>query len=249
VTEQPYLPERRPIASRESALFKRIASWLVQRHVTANSISLAGMFAGLAAGALFFVNGWLPFFRPEWLPLWERLSFLGAALLIQLRLLCNMLDGMVAVESGKASPVGELYNEVPDRVSDAAIFIGAGYAVGGIPELGYLAACVALFVAYVRAEGKVAGAPQDFRGPMAKQQRMFVLTVIALYCALAPLAWQPALVWHNMQIVSRDKLLSPSSLHPVGLLAAGLLVIVVGGLITAVRRLDRSARALRRTRS
>jgi phosphatidylglycerophosphate synthase len=52
---------------------------------------------------------------------------------------------MVAIEAGTASPVGELYNEVPDRVSDTATLIGAGYAVGGHPTLGYVAACLALF--------------------------------------------------------------------------------------------------------
>jgi len=68
-----------------------------------------------------------------------------------------------------------LYNEIPDRVSDAAICIGAGYGSGSLPELGYVAAVVALFVAYVRAQGAVAGAPQEFCGPMAKPQRMFTL--------------------------------------------------------------------------
>ena len=100
---------------------------------------------------------------------------------------------MVAFQTGKASPVGELYNEVPDRVSDPAIFIGAGYALGGQPDLGYLAACMALFVAYVRAEGKVAGAHQEYGGPMAKTPRVVVLLLAALYCGLTPEAWQAGL--------------------------------------------------------
>ena len=55
----------------------------------------------------------------------------------------NLLDGMVAVESGKASPFGELFNEISDRVADIAILIGAGYTAGGNPVLGYLAAWTA----------------------------------------------------------------------------------------------------------
>src|SRR5262249_35085490 len=144
-------------------------------------------------------------------PAWERIAWLAGAGLIVLRLLANMLDGMVAIESGRASPVGELYNEVPDRVSDTATLVGAGYAGGGDMVLGYAAACVALFTAYVRAAGKAAGAPQEFCGPMAKQQRMFLVTLIALYCALTPRAWQPA--WAG-----------PPAW---GLMAAGLLIIVV----------------------
>jgi phosphatidylglycerophosphate synthase len=222
VNDQPYVPERRPIASRERALSKRVASWLAARHVSPNAISLAGMLAGIAAGAAFaatMFDGW------------QIVGFLAAALLMQLRLLANMLDGMVAVQTARASPIGELFNEVPDRVSDAAILIGAGYAVGSSPELGYLAACVALFVAYVRAEGKVAGAHQEFCGPMAKQHRMFTLTFACLYAALAPRDWQPAL----------------ESYPGRGVLAAALLLIVVLGTITAGRRLLRIAATLKGT--
>jgi phosphatidylglycerophosphate synthase len=224
MTNQPYAPERRPIASRERQLSKRLASWIAQRGVSPNAISVAGMIAGVLAGAAFAATA---------LPEWDRLFFLLAALLMQLRLLANMLDGMVAVQTQRASPVGELFNEVPDRVSDAAIFIGAGYAAGNLPELGYLAACVALFVAYVRAEGKVAGAHQEFCGPLAKPQRMFVMTVVALYCGLAPREWQPAF----------------DSFPRAGLPAAGLALIVLGGIWTAARRLLRIAGALRRSRS
>ena len=220
MAEQPYIPDRRPIASRETAASKRLASWLARRGVRPNTISVAGMIAGIVAGGAFAATAWL---EPAWL------FFVAAAGLIQLRLLANMLDGMVAVQTRQASPIGELFNEVPDRVSDAAILIGAGYASGAVPELGYLAACVALFVAYVRAEGKVAGAAQEFCGPMAKPQRMFVATVAALYCGLTPRGWQPSIPEYA----------------DLGVMAAALAVIVVGGLWTAMRRLGRIARYLR----
>jgi phosphatidylglycerophosphate synthase len=221
VSDPAYTPERRPLATREAAWSKRLAAWLAARGVAPNAISVSSTVAGVAAGVAFALTA-----RTDW---WPRLFFLAAAACVQLRLLANMLDGMVALQTGKASPVGELYNEVPDRVSDVAVFVGAGYAAGGLPELGYLAACVALFVAYVRAEGKVAGARQEFCGPMAKPQRMFVMTVAALYCALAPATWQPT--W--------------AELHSAGVVAAALAVVVVGGVVTAVRRLLRVARALR----
>jgi phosphatidylglycerophosphate synthase len=215
-----YVPERRPLASREKAASKRVAAWLARLGVRPNSISVASMIAGILAGGAFAATAHL---EPHWL------FFLLAAGLIQLRLLANMLDGMVAVATQQASPVGELFNEVPDRVSDAAILIGAGYASGATAELGYLAACVALFVAYVRAEGKVAGAPQEFCGPMAKPQRMFVLTVAALVCAVVPHAWRSV----------------PDHPH-LAIMNAALALIVVGGLWTAVRRLSRIAKNLRR---
>jgi phosphatidylglycerophosphate synthase len=159
--------------------------------------------------------------------------FVLAAVLMQVRLLANMLDGMVAVQTGKASPVGELFNEIPDRVSDSAIFIGAGYAANGMPELGYLAALAALFTAYIRAEGKAAGAHQEFCGPMAKPQRMALLTAAALYAGLLPTSWQPDL----------------GSLQGRGVIALALLLVVAGGLYTALRRLVRIAHALRKGKS
>jgi phosphatidylglycerophosphate synthase len=152
-----------------------------------------------------------------------------AALGAQLRLTANMLDGMVALASGRASKTGELYNEVPDRVSDAAVFIGAGFAWGGNIALGYIATILSIFTAYVRAAGKIAGAPNEFCGPMAKQHRMFVITLICLYSAGVPRAWQ---------ILHFDRL-------EVGVLSLGLAIIVAGCLITIVRRLNRIARALK----
>jgi phosphatidylglycerophosphate synthase len=183
---------------------------------------VTGLAFGILAGVLLATTGHAG-------PLARRLLFLGAAGAIQLRLLCNLLDGLVAIEHSRASRLGELFNEIPDRVSDAATLIGAGYAIGGVSALGYLAACVALFTAYVRAMGKVAGAAQEFCGPMAKQQRMFLITVASVYCALAPSTWQPTGVRTGAGIVS-----------------AALLVIIVGGLLTSLRRLRRIAAALLR---
>jgi phosphatidylglycerophosphate synthase len=173
------------------------------------------MIAGLIAGGAFMATACAP--------AWERPAWLAAAIFIQCRLIANMLDGMVAVASGKASSVGELYNEVPDRVSDTAILVGAGYAVGSVVTLGWAAAAAALFTAYIRAMGKAAGAKNEFCGPMAKQHRMAIMTVVAVFFAVAPQSWRPA--W--------------------GLLPAALGVIVAGALLTALRRLMRIAATLR----
>ena len=49
-----------------------------------------------------------------------------------LRLWLNMLDGMVALASGKASRTGEIVNELPDRISDVVILsasLHSGFAI------------------------------------------------------------------------------------------------------------------------
>ncbi len=85
---------------------------------------------------------------------------------------------MVAVEGGRGTHTGPLYNEVPDRFSDILLLISAGYAFSSRPEAGWAAAVVALLVAYVRAIAASVGAGQLFMGPMAKQQRMALLTLV-----------------------------------------------------------------------
>jgi len=204
--------DRRPIAARNLGASAALAGWLIRRHASPNGISAAGMAAGLLAGLALAGTAWWPgAARPLWL--------LGA-LLIQLRLLANLMDGMVAIGRGVASPVGELWNEVPDRVSDTAVLLGLGVAAGS-PALGLAASLAAMATAYIRTTGRAAGAPSDFRGPMAKQQRMALVTALALWCALAPLSWQAA--------------------PP----AWALVAITALATLTALRRLQGAARALR----
>lgn len=195
---------------------------LVRAGWSPNGISVAGMVCCLLAGAAFaatsHADGWI-----------GRACWIAGAVLVQLRLLANMFDGMVAIESGRLSPLGELYNDVPDRISDTATLIGLGYAAGGWPEMGYVAAVLAVLTAYVRAVGKAAGAGSDFRGPMAKQQRMFVVTVAAVYMAGVPAGWR--LVW------------GPEGRW--GLAAAVLVVIAAGSAWTSARRIRGVAVKLR----
>jgi phosphatidylglycerophosphate synthase len=200
--------DRRPIAARETAPARAATAWLAARGVSADAISAAGMFCGLLAGLLLALAPG----QGAW-------AWLAGALCVQLRLLANMLDGMVAVARNVASPRGELWNEVPDRVSDTAALVGLGVAAGDL-ALGTGAALAAMATAYVRAVGKGAGAGSDFSGPMAKQQRMFVVTLIAIACALLPAAWTAMLP------------------------AIALWVILAGSLLTTLRRLARIAARL-----
>jgi phosphatidylglycerophosphate synthase len=145
---------------------------------SANSISVVGLLAGLLAGAALAAT---PYFAEHFVFL-----YVGGAVLIFLRLLANMFDGMVAVILAKPNPLGELFNEVPDRISDAAILIGCGYSIKSSPEAGFYAALFAVLTAYIRAVGKGAGASQSFIGPLAKQQRMFLCIAACLICAFIP---------------------------------------------------------------
>jgi phosphatidylglycerophosphate synthase len=176
VADQP--TSRRPLKSRSTLWARALSAWLARAGVGPNAISFASVVFA-AAGALAFVGavrGWGP----------APVCWLAAAACIQLRLVCNLMDGMVAVEGGRLSVTGELWNEIPDRFADVFLLCGAGYAAG-VPWLGFVAACGALLTAYLRALGASLTGRQDFRGPMAKPQRMAVLTVAAVGAAFGPL--------------------------------------------------------------
>lgn len=211
--------DRRPIATRNRKWAQTATAWLASRKVSPNLISIAGMCACVAAGIALGLTS----------VAYHRIFWLVAALGAQLRLTANMLDGMVALASGRASKAGELYNEIPDRVSDAGVFIGAGFAWGGNVALGFIATILAIFTAYVRAAGKIAGAPNEFCGPMAKQHRMLVITVACVYSAFVPRSWQ---IFHFGGFA-------------IGVMTIGLAVIIAGCLITVARRVKRIVRVLR----
>lgn len=112
---------------------------------------------------------------------WHIALLVIAAGLIELRLLCNLMDGMMAVEGGLGTKAGPILNELPDRFSDGMFLVCAGYAVTGPAwgaDLGWAAVLLAVLTAYVRALAGSLGATQDFGGPMAKQQRMQVLAAM-----------------------------------------------------------------------
>lgn len=174
---------RRPLKTRDTAWARALARRLAARRVPPNAISLASLvFAALGAVAMLAAPAAPPGVRA--------VLYLAAAGCIQLRLLCNLLDGMVAVEGGLGSRSGDVYNEVPDRIADPLLIVPAGYACGlpWGPELAWTAGLLALLTAYVRALGGALGLPQGFQGPMAKPHRMAAMTGGLLAAALA-LPW------------------------------------------------------------
>jgi len=203
--------DRRPIKSRDTRWAEAATKALVNTGVSPNVISVIGMIAALAASVAFYSTSIT--LDPA-----QRILWFCGGLLCQLRLLCNLLDGMVAVSRNIASARGEIYNEVPDRISDAAILIGLGYSFGGDIVLGYVAALTSISVAYVRAMASSIGAPNDFCGPMSKPRRMALVTVLALFLAFSPETWR--LPWSEVELV--------------------LVVIIAGGLLTITRRLLRA---------
>jgi phosphatidylglycerophosphate synthase len=205
---------RRPLKSRGTVWAQYFSRMLLRIGLTPNTVSLLSLVFAVAAGA----SAWEASQANTASWLW-----LLAATGIQLRLFCNLMDGMLAVEGGLKSPTGELFNEIPDRIADALILVPLGYA-GGTSQtiaLGWAAACGAVFTAYLRALGATLLQRHDFCGPMAKPHRMAVATLGCIGMMM--------LDWMDMEF--------PLLLWTLGVINAGI-------FITSWRRIAHLAKAL-----
>lgn len=215
---------RRPLASRGTAWAKATARWLSGTAVTPNQLSMGSIVFAAVAGVCFYFAGQLLIGAAGTSQLLLNTSGTGqalsdasgsgdnsvqsstsvisvvvllllAGLSCQARLLCNLFDGMLAIEANKQTPDGAAWNEFPDRFADICIFVGLGYGINE-PALGWAASCFCVLTAYVRelrnatavstAESTAlstavsANVKADFCGPMAKQHRIAVVTLMVV---------------------------------------------------------------------
>jgi len=212
-------PPRRPLKTRQRAWAQSLARVLTRAGVAPNAISVGSLLFAIGAGVCLC---WTT--RAEGIP--RGALFLAAAACIQLRLLCNMLDGLVAIEGGRKTVYGEIFNDMPDRFADVVILVGAGYSISNFAwgrELGWLAAVLAVITAYIRLLGGSMGVPQYFVGPMAKPHRMAWLTFACLVAAFE----------NSLGLGGQT-------------IALSLAIMVVGMIVTCVRRTVRIVADLKR---
>jgi phosphatidylglycerophosphate synthase len=209
--------DRRPLKTRDRGWAKALAALLVRWRVRPNTISVFSVVFAIGSGAAFVASR-----DAEGV---TRVALLiAAAVGIQLRLICNMLDGMVAVEGKMASKTGDIFNELPDRIADPVIIVAAGYAIVRYslgPTLAWCAGLLAVMTAYVRVLAGSVRAKQDFVGPMAKPHRMATLTFAAIVDAITG------------YFRYRDYALM-----------LALIAIIIGTIITMIRRTSRMAAEL-----
>ncbi|MGE3180461.1 MAG: CDP-alcohol phosphatidyltransferase family protein [Phycisphaerae bacterium] len=211
--------QRRPVSLRGAVWVQALARFLAEKKVRPNTVSLFSIaFAGLGS-ALLITAG-----QGE---LHAAAAFLACVpIAVAGRGLCNLLDGLIAVEGGFKTRSGELFNDFPDRIADLLFYVCAGYAVRDIawaPAIGWAAGALAVLTAYVRLLGGAMGAQQYFIGPMAKTHRMLVLALGTFGAAV--------------ELLARNSTYS---------LLVALIIIAVGSLLTALRRAVRIVEELER---
>ena len=207
---------RRPIAEVFRLTARDATRFCVGAGVSADAISYSSL--GFATGAA------ICFWQSNRYPL----LLVVAPLFCYLRLWCNMLDGMVALASGRASWRGEILNDLPDRVSDVLIFAGAAHSGWMHPLFGYWAALISLGTAYVGMLGQAVGVQREFSGLMSKPWRMVALHLGA-WLTYALYRWN-----HGGPHIGR-----------LTVLELTCVAVIAGGLQTIVQRLCRILRALK----
>jgi phosphatidylglycerophosphate synthase len=207
---------RRPIAGAFRRTAEGATRWCVRLAIHPDTISYLSILAAALAAFCFWKSGENP------------ILLLFVPGFCYVRLWCNMLDGMVALASGKASWRGEILNDLPDRVSDVLIFAGVAHSGWMNPIIAYWAAIFALLTAYVGMFGQAVGVQREFSGVMSKPWRM-----VALHLG----AWITlACVWWNDGSIRFLRLT---------VLDWACLIVVAGCLQTMTIRLKRIMAALR----
>lgn len=201
--------DRRPAHAREAVPIMKFAGFCSNFGITPNQLSIAGIFFSLFAGICYLM---VPRYSG-----YEAQLYLLAVVFICSRALCNLSDGLIAIEYGRKTRSGEIYNDVPDRISDIFILVGASFSVQGHPwaiHIGWSAASMALITAYIRVLGRAIGAKSYFVGPMSKNGRLWLIVPASL-----------------LEIASHY--------FPFGfsVIYYSLWIITVGSVITCLRRL------------
>lgn len=178
---------------------------LVARRVSADALTLAAIPVAAIGGICLALAEWAP-------GLLLAVPFLAA-----LRLVLNLLDGQVARATGTSHPLGELLNEVGDRVADVLFIGGLAFVTAVGPMLGLAAVVAALLASYMGITARAVGAGRQYGGPMSKPGRMLVLA------AAAPISFVTASTWP---------------------LLVAAVIILVGSLLTLIQRLMASRRAM-----
>jgi phosphatidylglycerophosphate synthase len=182
----------------------------VRQGIHPDAISYLSIVAALVAAICFWKSG-----ATRWL-------LIIAPLFCYLRLWFNMLDGLVAFATGKASRRGEILNDLPDRISDIVIFVGVAHSGLMNPLIGYWAAIFAVLTSYVGLFGQALGVLRQFGGIMSKPWRMVALHIGAWLTFFLP----------------------PQSSATLTIFDWTCLVVIVGCVETIVVRLKRITAAL-----
>jgi phosphatidylglycerophosphate synthase len=117
---------------------------------------------------------------------------LAIPLVALVRLVLNLLDGALARQTGRTHALGELYNEIGDRLADIAFLAPVAFLPGANQPLVLLGVLGAVLASFAGLAPRAAGGDRIYRGILSKPGRMALLSVFAVAALVAgPAAWGP----------------------------------------------------------
>lgn len=154
-------------------LLRPLTRSMHSRGFTANQVTA---FAALAS----IILGLILIFLPE-----PRLFILLPVFLF-IRMALNAIDGMLAREFNQKSQLGAILNEVGDIIADAALYLAFAFLTGVSPWLVVLVVLLSWLTEFCGVIAQTLTGTRNYRGPMGKSDRAFVLGALGLFIALLP---------------------------------------------------------------
>lgn len=189
---------------RFQALLRPFTTWLFQRSITANMVTVAAMLASVAYGV------WMLFAH-------SALPYLLLPLFMLARMALNAVDGMLAREHGQQSKLGAVLNEVGDLIADAALLVPFAALPGVHPQLVYAVIYLSALTEFIGVVGQTTGAGRRYDGPSGKSDRAFVFGLLGLLIG----AGVPVLPFLNPVLILLLVLLALTCLNRARRAAAG----------------------------
>ncbi|BBV75030.1 membrane protein [Raoultella planticola] len=140
---------------------------------TANQVTLLAMLASVLLGGVLMC-----FPKP--------LFFISLPVFLFFRMALNAIDGMLAREFNQQSRLGAILNEVGDIIADAALYLAFAFVTGVCPWLVVLVVLLSWLTEFCGVIAQTLTGSRNYRGPMGKSDRAFVLGALGLFIALWP---------------------------------------------------------------
>lgn len=163
---------------------------------TANQVTLLAMLASVLLGGVLMC-----FPKP--------LFFISLPVFLFFRMALNAIDGMLAREFNQQSRIGAILNEVGDIIADAALYLAFAFLTGVYPWLVVLVVLLSWLTEFCGVVAQTITGSRNYRGPMGKSDRAFVLGALGLFIAL----WPQYTIVANIVFVASAVLLARTSIN------------------------------------
>lgn len=154
-------------------LLRPLVRVLFIRGVTANQVTVSAAIFSVILGA-----GLMLFPEPR--------LYILLPIFLFIRMALNAIDGMLAREFNQKSQIGAILNEVGDIIADAALYLAFAFLTGVSPWLVVLIVLLSWLTEFCGVVTQTLTGIRNYRGPMGKSDRAFVLGALGLFIALWP---------------------------------------------------------------